>query len=110
VQADAQAKAKQLEIEEKRMMVDAADRADKMEFQQDKAGGELLLANRKQIANEELGERKLVIDAQRVGVMGRSADAAVLQRDRELAIQMAQTIKAENAANKTGESGTPEGV
>jgi hypothetical protein len=110
VQADAQAKAKQLEIEEKRMMVDAADRADKMEYQQDKAGGELLLANRKQIANEELGERKLVVDAFRAGVMGRSADATVLQKDREQAIQIAQLLKAENAANKLGESGTPEGV
>jgi hypothetical protein len=110
VQADAQAKAKQLEIEEKRMMVDAADRADKMEFQQDKAGGDLLLANRKQIANEELGERKLVVDAFKAGVMGRSADAAVLQKDREQAIQIAQLLKAENATNKLGESGTPEGV
>jgi hypothetical protein len=78
-----------------------------MEFKQDKAGGELLLANRKQVAGEELGERKLEVDAYRAGVMGRSADAAVLQKDRDQAIQLAQAIRQENATNKTGESGTP---
>jgi hypothetical protein len=110
VQADAQAKAKQLEIEEKRLAADAAYKVDEMEYKQDKAGGDLLLANRKQVANEELGERKLEIDALRVGVMSRSEDAAIQQRDRELALQTAQAIKAKNATNNMGESGTPEGA
>jgi hypothetical protein len=101
---------RKLALEEKRLAADAANKVDEMEYKQDKAGGELLLAKQKQVANEELGERRLEVDAFRAGVMGRSADAAVLQRDRELALQLAQTIKAENATNKTGESGSSEGA
>jgi hypothetical protein len=81
-----------------------------MEYKQDKAGGDLLLAKQKQVANEELGERKLEVDAFRAGVMGRSADAAVLQADREQALRMVELLKQENATNKTGESGTSEGA
>ena len=101
---------RKLDIEEKRLAADAAYKVDEMEYKQDKTGGELLLAKQKQVAGEELGERKLEVDAFRAGVMGRSADAAVLQRDRELALQLAQTIKNENATNKTGQSGSPEGA
>jgi hypothetical protein len=101
---------RKLDIEEKRLVADAAYKVDEMEYKQDKAGGDLLLAKQKQVANEELGERKLEVDAFRAGVMGRSADAAVLQKDREQAIQMVQALKAENQTNKTGESGTPEGA
>jgi two-component system chemotaxis sensor kinase CheA len=57
-----------------------------------------------------LGERKLVVDTFKAGVMGRSADAAVLQADREQAIRMAQLLQQENATNKTGQSGAPEGT
>jgi hypothetical protein len=101
---------RKLDIEEKRLVADAAYKVDEMEYKQDKAGGDLLLAKQKQVASEELGERKLEVDAFRAGVMGRSADAAVLQKDREQAIQMVQALKAENQTNKTGESGTPEGA
>jgi hypothetical protein len=101
---------RKLDIEEKRVAVDALNKADEMEFKQNKAGGDLLLANRKQVSSEELGERKLEVDAFRAGVMGRSADAAVLQKDRDQAIQMVQALKAENQTNKTGESGTSEGA
>jgi hypothetical protein len=110
---EAQARIKQgdrkLDIEEKRLIADAANKVDEMEYKQDKTGGELLLSKQKQVASEELAERKLEVDAFRAGVMGRSADAAVLQRDRELALQLAQTIKTENAINKTGHSGTDKG-
>ncbi len=114
-EAEAQARIEQgnrkLDIEEKRMFADAAYKVDEMEFKQDKAGGDLLLANRKQVANEELGERRLEVDAFRAGVMGRSADAAVLQKDREQAIQLAQMVRQENATNTTGQSGAqPEGA
>jgi hypothetical protein len=101
---------RKLDIEEKRLVADAAYKVDEMEYKQDKAGGDLLLAKQKQVAAEELGERRLVVDTFKAGVMGRSADAAVLQKDRDQAIQMAQLLKAENATNKTGESGTPEGA
>jgi hypothetical protein len=101
---------RKLDIEEKRLAADAAYKVDEMEYKQDKTGGELLLAKQKQIAGEELGERKLEVDAFRAGVMGRSADAAVLQADREQALRMVELLKQENATNKTGNSGTPEGA
>jgi hypothetical protein len=111
---EAQARIKQgdrkLDIEEKRLIADAANKVDEMEYKQDKAGGELLLAKQKQVAGEELDERKLEVDAFRAGVMGRSADAAVLQADREQALRMVELLKQENATNKTGNSGTPEGA
>jgi hypothetical protein len=101
---------RKLDIEEKRLAADAANKVDEMEYKQDKAGGDLLLAKQKQVASEELGERKLEVDAFRAGVMGRSADAAVLQADREQALRMVELLKQENATNKTGHSGTPEGA
>jgi len=101
---------RKLDIEEKRLMADAAYKVDEMEFKQDKAGGDLLLANRKQVANEELGERKLEVDAFRAGVMSRSTDASILQADRDQAIRLMQQIKSQNSTNGTGESGTPEGA
>jgi hypothetical protein len=101
---------RKLAIEEKRFAADVANKVDEMEYKQDKAGAELLLAKQKQVAGEELGERKLEVDAFRAGVMGRSADAAVLQADREQALRMVELLKQENATNKTGNSGTPEGA
>jgi hypothetical protein len=101
---------RKLALEEKRLAADAAYKVDEMEYKQDKTGGELLLAKQKQVAGEELGERRLEVDAFRAGVMGRSADAAVLQADREQALRMVELLKQENATNKTGESGTPEGA
>jgi hypothetical protein len=101
---------RKITIEEKRLQMDAVDRADKTEIAQDKTGADLLLAMRKQVSAEELAERKLEVDAFRAGVMGRSADAAVLQADREQALRMVELLKQENATNKTGQSGTPEGA
>jgi hypothetical protein len=100
---------RKLDIEEKRLAADAAYKVDEMEYKQDKAGGDLLLAKQKQVASEELGERKLEVDAFRAGVMGRSTDAAVLQADREQALRMVELLKQESATNKTGESGTSKG-
>jgi hypothetical protein len=101
---------RKITIEEKRLQMDAVDRVDKTEIAQDKTGADLLLAMRKQVSAEELAERKLEVDAFRAGVMGRSADAAVLQADREQALRMVELLKQENATNKTGQSGTPEGA
>jgi hypothetical protein len=114
-EAEAQARIQQgnrkLDIEEKRLAADAAYKVDEMEYKQDKTGGELLLSKQKQVASEELGERKLEVDAFRAGVMGRSADAAVLQADREQALRMVELLKQENATNTTGQSGAkPEGA
>lgn len=50
----------------------------------------------------ELKERQQLIDAQRAGVMGRSADAAILAQDREAALKMAEFIRADNQTNTLG--------
>jgi hypothetical protein len=103
--ADIEQGQRKLDIEEKRLQVEAAERADKGETEQEKLGAQLLLATRKQVASEELAERKLVVDAYRAGVMGRSADAAVLREDREQAQRLAQQLEKDNATNNTGNSG-----
>lgn len=70
----------------------------------------LLLKQREVVGKEELAEQKNVIDAQRAGVMGRSADAAVLREDREAALRLLELINQQNATNQTGVSGgTPDG-
>jgi hypothetical protein len=81
----------------------AKDQADERE-----KTAKLQLAARKQMADESLKERQQVIDAQRAGVMGRSADAAVLQKDREQAMELMQIIKADNAVNQLGQPGAPQ--
>ena len=65
---------------------------------------ELQLKQRKQVADETLEEQRQLIDIQRAGVMGRSADAAILQKDRELAMDMLERITAANQANQFGEN------
>ena len=50
----------------------------------------------------ELKERQQLIDAQRAGVMGRSADAAILSQDRADALELARIIREDNAANTIG--------
>jgi len=64
---------------------------------------ELQLKQRKQMADEELKEQANVINAQRAGVMGRSADAAILQKDREQALALMERIAAQNQSNELGE-------
>jgi len=64
---------------------------------------DLELRQRKQAADEELGEQRNAIDAQRAGVMGRSTDATILQKDREQAMQLADRISQGNQNNGFGQ-------
>lgn len=66
---------------------------------------ELQLKARKQMADEELREQANVVNAFRAGVMGRSAEADILQQDREDAMRLAQQIQQQNQTNQLGESG-----
>lgn len=66
---------------------------------------QLRLQERKQLADEELKEQANVVQAYKAGVMGRSADATILQQDRQTAIQLAEKIAQQNAANTLGQSG-----
>ena len=60
------------------------------------------LKARKQQADEVLKERQQLIDAQRAGVMGRSADAQILAADRADALELAKFIREDNATNTVG--------
>jgi hypothetical protein len=64
---------------------------------------DLQLKQRKQVADEELKEQANVINAQRAGVMGRSADAAILQEDRRQAMELMERIALKNQQNQLGE-------
>jgi len=87
---------KQAEIQRKQMK----DQADAQAKQ-----AELQLKLRKQMADEELKEQANMVNAYRVGVMGRSADATILQQDRETAFRLADKVAEQNAANTLGQSG-----
>lgn len=93
-QAELQVKQAEVERKKQKDMLDAEIRA-----------AELELRERKQMADEELGEQRNVVDAYRAGVMGRSADATILQQDREAARQLGLDIREQNQGNTLGESG-----
>jgi hypothetical protein len=93
-QAELQVKQAEVERKKQKDMLDAEIRA-----------AELELRERKQLADEELGEQRNVVDAYRAGVMGRSADATILQQDREAARQLGLDIREQNQGNTLGESG-----
>jgi hypothetical protein len=86
-QADAQLAAQ-------KMQTDAAIKAQQLQLQA-----------QKQRAEEELKEQINVINAQRAGVMGRSADASILQQDREQALRLMEMMRRKNETNDLGESG-----
>ena len=64
---------------------------------------ELQLKQRKQVADETLEEQRQLIDIQKAGVMGRSAEAAILQKDRDQALDLLDKISQMNATNTLGE-------
>lgn len=85
--------ADRIKILEDQLRVNAAEKADKQE-----------LAERKQVAAEELGEQNVEVAALKVGVMGRAQDQNILIRDRELALQENQQLRDNNNANELGDS------
>jgi hypothetical protein len=66
---------------------------------------ELQLKARKQMADEELKEQANMVNAYRAGVMGRSADADILQQDRDSAMELMEEIRKQNESNQLGQSG-----
>jgi hypothetical protein len=66
---------------------------------------QLELQTRKQLADEELAEQSNMVQAYKAGVMGRSADATILQQDRETAFRLADKIAQQNETNMLGQSG-----
>lgn len=82
------------ELEAKKLSVDAADRADKT-----------ALAERKQVAGEELAEQNTRLKAMHYGNMGRAQDQTILAKDRDRALAALQILADIHSGNALGESG-----
>jgi hypothetical protein len=96
-QAELQIKQAEVQRKAKKDEADALLRAKQLELQA-----------QKQMADEELKEQANVVNAYKAGVMGRSADASILQQDRETAFRLADKISEQNASNTLGQSGQGE--
>jgi hypothetical protein len=81
-------------LDDKRLQVDAADRADKT-----------ALAERKQVAGEELSEQETRLKAMHYGNMGRAQDQSILAKDRDRALAALQILADIHSGNALGESG-----
>jgi len=101
----AQMQIKQMEAQAKMQKAQADAQLAQQKLQTDTQfkAAELQLKQRKQVADEELKEQQNVINAQRAGVMGRSADAAILQEDRRQAMELMRSIAEQNQTNQLGE-------
>jgi hypothetical protein len=93
LQLEAAERADRMALDRQRLQIEAASRADKGR-----------LDERKQISSEELGEQKLQVESLRIGSLSRAADAAVRQRDQELALDTLQTLRQAHGSNQLGES------
>jgi hypothetical protein len=114
VQIDAAARADQQRLAEQRMQIEAAEKADKMRLEEQRIqidaarfADKQAHDERKLRGQEELSEQKLRVDALRAGTMSRAQDAAVRQRDQELAQQKMRDLKQDHDTNQLGESGQP---
>ena len=96
VTVDAAHKADLVDLQEKKLMVDASDRADKLDLQHDKM-----------VQAGELGEQQVEVKALQVGMMGRAQDQALLAEDRAAAQREVDEMQAEHDSNEIGESATP---
>ena len=105
-------KERQVALQEKQLAMEAADRADKLDLERQRLQMEAAdradkqeLAERKQLATEELGEQNVRIKALQVGSLSRSQDSAIAQKDREIAVQEMQALQALHERDSIGESG-----
>jgi hypothetical protein len=111
LQIDAASKADQTRLAELKMQIDAAERADRIaletqKFQADAAAkaDKIRIDERKLHGQEELGEQKVRVDAMRIGSLSRAQDAAIRQKDQELAIQTMRDLEQRHDTNQLGES------
>lgn len=86
--------ADKIKLLERELAANIAEKADK-----------LRLAESKQTGDQELREQEIQTRAVHVGMMGRAQDQQVLQKDREMALKLLQTLQAQHANNDIGESG-----
>jgi hypothetical protein len=111
MQIDAAARADQSRLAETKMKIDAAERADRLRLETQKfqveaaaKADKLRIDERKLHGQEEISEQKVRVDAMRVGSLSRAQDAAIRQRDQELALQTMQELQQRHDSNQLGES------
>lgn len=95
-QIDAAAQADKLKQGDTKLQIEAADKADKTR-----------LAERKQVSGEELAEQNTRLKAMHYGNMGRAQDQAILQADRDRAVEALKALADIHERNMLGESGGP---
>jgi len=86
--------ADRIAVLERQLAATIAEKADKLRLQE-----------QGQRAQQELDEQNSQVDALKVGMMGRAQDQTVLQKDRQLALDLLQTLQAQHATNDVGEPG-----
>jgi hypothetical protein len=111
MQIEAAAKADQARLAEMKMKVEAAEKADRLMMEKQRLQVEaaaradkIQLDTRKAMAKEEIDEQRLQVDAMRAGSMSRAQDAAIRQKDQEIAMQTMQRLKSQHDQNQLGES------
>jgi hypothetical protein len=114
VQIDAATKADQTRLAETRMQIEAAEKADKMRLEEQRLqidaarfADKQAYDERKMRGQEEISEQKVRVDAMRIGSLSRAQDAAIRQKDQELAVQTMRELKQDHDTNQLGESGQP---
>ena len=78
---------------ERELAANIAEKADKLRLQE-----------RKQVVDGELREQEIQTRAVHVGMMGRAQDQQVLQKDREMAMQLLTQLQQQHRQNDIGES------
>jgi hypothetical protein len=111
-QMEMQIKAERLALEKQKLQIEAAEKADKLRLEEQRLqvdaaryADKNALDTRKAVAQEEISEQRVQVDALRAGTNSRAQDAAIRQRDTELALQKMAELKALHDANQIGESG-----
>ena len=111
LQIEAASRADQNRLAETKMKIDAAERADRIRLETQKfqveaaaKADKLRLDERRVTGQEEISEQKVRVDAMRIGSLSRAQDAAIRQKDQELAMQTMRELEQRHDANQLGES------
>jgi hypothetical protein len=111
LQIEAASKADQTRLAETKMKLEAAERADRMRLETQKFQVEaasradrMRLDERRITGQEEIGEQQIRVDAMRAGSMSRAQDAAIRQKDQEIALQTMRELEQIHSSNQVGES------
>jgi len=111
LQIEAASKADQARSAETKMKLEAAERADRMRLETQKFQVEaasradrMRLDERRITGQEEIGEQQIRVDAMRAGSMSLAQDAAIRQKDQEIALQTMRELEQIHSSNQVGES------